>query len=635
MALHFSLRHLAAAAALASACCAGTSWGADAPARPIQNPHYGDSLFHFYQSHYFTSVTTLMVSQHFSRVARHADEAEVLRGGLLLSYGMHREAGQIFAGLIEKNASPAVQDRAWFYLAKIRYQRGFRPEAEEAIARIGKNLPADLEEDRVLLKAQLEMARHDFGAAANTLDALARNNQAGLYARYNLGVALLRSGEFGRGTAVLDDIGKLKGTEAVATEENRNLRDKANVAIGYAALQANRPDDARTYLQRVRLNSMHANKALLGFGWAAATLKQPAQALVPWSELARRDASDAAVLEARIAVPYALAEMGAIGQSLDRYNDAVTAFELEGRQLDESAAAIRSGKLLSGLMARNPGDEMGWFWSIRELPEMPHATHLAQVLAQHEFQEAFKNYRDLQFLSRNLNQWNESLATFGDMLANRRAAYAERLPRIRQEQRNRGASALVERRNALVAELAAAQVSSDGRVFADAQQRALLDRLGRVEAALDQSAAGTDLAQARERARRVAGALTWALAQQQPARQWETTKHLRAVDAGLTAAAQREVALDMAQKSEPARFEQLAVRIAALTPRIQALIPRVAALSNEQQGVVQELAVAELGRQKERLAGYTVQARFAIAQLYDRAQTQVSMDKKEDHAAKP
>ena len=74
-----------------------------------------------------------------------------------------------------------------------------------------------------------------------------------------------------------------------------------------------------------------------------------------------------------------------------RYNDAIGAFERETRHLDESIAAIRAGKLLDGLLERNPGDEMGWFWNIRQLPEMPHAGHLTQVLAQHEFQEAFKN----------------------------------------------------------------------------------------------------------------------------------------------------------------------------------------------------------------------------------------------------
>src|SRR5688500_6127544 len=86
------------------AVAAAAAWGGavaapQAPARLVQDPHYGDTLFHFYQDHYFSSVTSLMVSQHFGRVAHHADEAEVLRGGLLLSFGLHREAGAIFAHL--------------------------------------------------------------------------------------------------------------------------------------------------------------------------------------------------------------------------------------------------------------------------------------------------------------------------------------------------------------------------------------------------------------------------------------------------------------------------------------------------------------------------------------------------------
>ena len=56
------------------------------------------------------------------------------------------------------------------------------------------------------------------------------------------------------------------------------------------------------------------------WGWAAASLKDPKLALVPWTELAQRDTSDSAVLEARIAVPYAYAELQAFGQSLQRYH---------------------------------------------------------------------------------------------------------------------------------------------------------------------------------------------------------------------------------------------------------------------------------------------------------------------------
>ncbi|HJV96983.1 MAG TPA: hypothetical protein VJ608_13135, partial [Albitalea sp.] len=52
------------AGALASLCLAGAA-AADTTGHPIKDPHYGDVLFHFYQEHYFTSVTTLMASQHF------------------------------------------------------------------------------------------------------------------------------------------------------------------------------------------------------------------------------------------------------------------------------------------------------------------------------------------------------------------------------------------------------------------------------------------------------------------------------------------------------------------------------------------------------------------------------------------
>jgi Tetratricopeptide repeat len=619
-------RRLAGVVTIASASLAGVAMAAEPQKGLVKDPHFGDSLFHFYQEHYFSSLTNLMVSQHFSRMPQHADEAEVLRGGLLLSYGLHREAGEIFAQLIEQGASPAVRDRAWFYLAKIRYQRGFIAEAQAAIGRVGKNLPSDLEEERALLQANLLMARGDYAGAVAVLDGLAASSGAQLYARYNLGIALVRSGASERGAALLDEVGKSPATN----EEYRALRDKANVALGFTALQDERPEAARGFLERVRLSSMLANKALLGFGWSAAALKQPRQALVPWTELSNRDSSDAAVLESRIAVAYAYAELGAFGQSLERYNDAITAFDRENTALDESITAIRAGRLLDGLLERNPGEEMGWFWNIQQLPAMPHAGHLTHVLAQHEFQEAFKNYRDLKFLATNLQGWAEKLDVFDDMLANRRLAYTERLPRIRAQASDSRLADLSVRGALLAAELTSAEADSDALAFADPKERELLVRLEGVQATLKQLGSDPAYAGAAERARLAAGALTWRMAQAYPARLWEARKALKATDEALTEARGHDAALAQAQRDEPARHEQFAARIAGLDQRIRALTPRVAALIREQQGQVQELAVAELSRQKERLAVYATQARFAVAQLYDRA----AMARDVDHARK-
>ena len=621
---HPVVRRLAVAAACALA--VGAAAAADEPAatHEIKAPHYGDTLFHFFQDHHFTAITTLMVSQQFERVAPHDDEAEVLRGGMLLSYGLHREAGAIFAQLIEKGASPKVRDRAWFYLAKIRYQRGVLREAEDALAHVENHLPPALEEERVLLHANLLMARADYLGAAAALTGVGTKTPGARYVRYNLGIALIRAGDTAQGTAVLDELGRASAED----EEYRSLRDRANVALGFAALTNDQPQMARTYLERVRLKGMQSSKALLGFGWAADAMKEPRLALVPWLELAQRDVSDSAALEAKIAVPYAYAKLEAYGQSLERYNDAIGAFEREGTALDESIAAVRSGKLVDALIERNPGDEMGWFQRLDDLPDLPHAAHLAPVLAQHEFQEAFKNYRDLLFLTKNLEEWREKLGVFEDMLATRRKAYADRLPQVRARASEIGLDALRQRRDKVAAEVAAGEAQGDGVAFANAKQVELLALARRVQATLDKLPASPETEQARARLRLASGALTWQLADDYNGRVWVTKKELVSIDAQIADAKARDAALAQAQRDEPARFDRFGARIKALAPLLQTLQPKVAALSKEQQSVVQEIAVAELTRQKERLAIYATQARFAVAQLYDRA----NIKKDADHA---
>ncbi|HYP30723.1 MAG TPA: tetratricopeptide repeat protein, partial [Burkholderiaceae bacterium] len=509
---------------------------ADPPKHPVLDPHYGDVLFEFYQGRYFPAITKLEVSQHFDRMQHHADEAEILRGGLLLSYGLHKQAAEVFEALLARGAPPSVRDRAWYFLAKIRYQRGLMPDAAAALARIEHVLPAPLEDDRKLLQANVAMALGDNAGASRILAPAAGLKGADLYARYNLGVALVRDGDVAHGTQMLDELGR----QTMPDEETRALRDKANVALGFAALKSGQPQEARAYLERVRLQGLQANAALLGFGWAADALNDPKLALVPWIELAGRDASDPAVLEAQLAVPYAYAKLHADAQALQRYETAIANFETEDANIDATIAAIRQGKLVEGLMGRNPGEEMGWFQTFRDLPLMPHARLLTPVIAGNEFQEAFKNYRDLQFLAHNLTEWHDNLGVFGDMLATRRQGFAERLPKIREQQQASGLNIaqLQQRSDANAADLKKAEDAADGTAFADANERELQQRLARVTDTLGKlpADADTSLADARDRLRRVAGALAWQLAHEYPARVWTAKKGQKQTEDALAAA---------------------------------------------------------------------------------------------------
>ena len=84
---------------------------------------------------------------------------------------------------------------------------------------------------------------------------------------------------------------------------------------------------------------------------------------------------------------------------------------------------------------------------------------------------------------------------------------------------------------------------------------------------------------------------------------------------------QRDAALSQAQQEEPTRFDRFGARIAQLDKRLHAMAPRVTTLLAGQQRYVQEFAVAALEEQKDRPKSYNAQARFAVAQLYDRART--------------
>lgn len=625
--------------------------------RAVGAPHYGDTLFHFYQDHFFTAITGLMVSQHFQRMAPHDDEAEVLRGGLLLSYGLHDQAAEIFARLIERQAPPAVRDRAWFFLARMRHQRGQVQAAQQALDQISAPLArgADkslkdkslqdksLEDERQLLQAQLHMARQDYASAITVLErvkgAPGGSDAASLYAQFNLGVALIKTGDeaqVARGTALLHDLGQA----GAATEELRSLRDRANVALGFAALQEKKPREARAALQRVRLSGPLANKALLGYGWAASELNDPRLALVPWTELATRDLSDAAVLEAQIALPFALADMGAYQLALQRYRDAAALFAREKAALDESMQAIRQGGFIRGLLQQNPANtEQGLdaFARLDQLPAMPHTSHLVPLLADHPFQESFKHLRDLGFLQRNLDQWQGSVASLADLLDARREAFAQRLPLVRERAGIVGLPQQRQRHEALAAELARAEATQDAAALANPLEQALLDRVRQGHATLAAAAelmSAEDRASAQERLRRAEGALTWQLARQFSERAWVVRKGLRDSERALADATERDAALLRAQRDEPQRHARYAARLADLGARLQSLQPQLAQLDAEVRARLQDIAVAELQNQKDRLDTYAAQATLAIAQIMDRAQL-AQKDGEMPAAAKP
>ena len=607
-------RIAASCAALAAAALVAGAARADEP-HVVKDPYFGEVLFYFFQEDYFSALTRLMAAQHFARVPHHGEEAELLRGGMLLSYGLHQEAGRIFQALIDAGAPPPVRDRAWFYLAKVRYQRGYAAEAEDAIARVRGPLPGDLEDERLVLHAVLLLRRQQYPEAIAMLRRASSRSAWAAYGRYNLGVALVQAGQRDAGVELLDEIGRGEAR----SEELSALRDKANVALAYAFLQNGAPARAEPYLERVRLSGLLSNKALLGLGWSHAALNQYEKALAPWMELADRPMEDTAVQESLLAVPFALGKLGAYRQSLARYERALDAYTHEIARLDEAIAAIRRGALVENILRDNPGEESGWFWRVRQLPDTPEGRYLAELLATHDFQEGLKNYRDLRFLARNLDDWTRSLGVYRDMLATRRQGFAQRLPRVIAGERALQVGRLRDAYAREASELERIEREEDAGALAPDKERALAARLERARSGLERIGDPAQREAARDKVRLLGGLLAGDQSAQFSPRLREQKKALQEAGRSIAEAETRRETLLQAQAREPARFDEFASRIEVLRVQIGRVRAEVDVAARAQEEQLADLGAAELALRREQMATYVTQARFAVAQIYDQA----------------
>lgn len=586
----------------------------------VKDLHWGDVLFYFYQGDYLQSLTRLGASQDLNRIGNHGVEGELLKGGLYLSLGQHEEAGRIFQALLNDNVPLDVRNRAWFYLAKIWYQRDYLQEADRALSSINGALPGELEPERHLLHAQVLMYLDRYDDAITSLERwqpVGDGSDAwSAYARFNIGVALVRKDRLDDAAALLDRVGQM----AAPTEELAALRDKANLALGFAWLKADRPADAKTVLQRVRLEGPQSNKALLGVGWADSAEKQFTKALVPWMELRDRNLLDAAVQESYLAIPYAYAQLEANKQAVEQYTLAVNAFNEEATRIDESIAAIRSGRLLDAIADNDKADKAGWFWQLQELPDAPETRYLYHLLASNEFQEGLKNYRDLRLMQRNLATWQLSVVAFDDMVDNRHKAFEQRVPQLEHALESVDLDAMDARRTELESRVAAIERESDVTGFATGREGEQWQKVQQIEQVLARADASDPMvAEMREKVRLLRGRLMWDLSSSYKARLWKARKDLRELDVAYKEARRRWVLIERAREEYPARTEEFAKRVQGLQPRIDTLMSRLSTVATDQNQYLASIAVRELESQKERLAAYSLQARFALASIYDRA----------------
>jgi hypothetical protein len=366
----------------------------------------------------------------------------------------------------------------------------------------------------------------------------------------------------------LERAGKIKSRNTA----DAAIRDKANLVLGTMLHKEEQYNRAAEYLNRVRLDGPFSNRALLGAGWASMSAGKPDRAIVSWSTLAERNATDRATQEAMLALPYAYGELGVHSQAVLHYSRALDAYAEQIGKLNKSIDSIRAGNFLAALTREEARDDDDWIIQLRALPDAPETYYLMELLASNDFQTGLQDYLDLADLRRRLSAWQTSIQAFGELVASREHHYEALLPELdelfrelesRLTRQSEHRQILVKQRDEMLASSSA-----------HPEQQALLDELDRNLQSLD-------------------GALTLAQAQYD--------RYKRAYKAAMESYTDNGRSL-----------AELPAKIRHSTADVENLLTR-------QGRLLESLATDELSARRRRLEVYADKARFGLADSYDRA----------------
>jgi len=591
----------------------------------LRDLYYGEVLFKARQGEYFDALERLdtELNQHraldeprLDSLYVHREDAEFAVGDLELRYRMHHRAGRAITAVLEGDVEEPVRNEAAYRLARIHFQKGQLDDALKALDRIEGEIPAAIRDDAQFLRANTYLAAGDPGKAIPLLERLEGARGLEGFVAYNLGIALLQDGRQDQAVDRLDRAGRLPATD----EPSLAIRDKANLVAGTIRLEAGDLDGASRLLERIRVEGPFANQALLSAGWADMSAGRAERATVPWSMLASRELTDAATQEAMLALPYAYGKLDLHGRAAEYYGRALDAYSAEIAKLDASIQSIRQGRFLEVLVREEIRQDKDWVIRLRALPETPETYYLMELMASHDFQTGLQNYLDMEDLRKRLKGWQGGMDAFEDMIAIRRAHYEPLLPEVDAEFRELDSRMRLrlQQHKLLERKLQGMLTAPRPEFLATREEQAMLARIENVETMLREQGLAEDSADW-QRVRRLRGRLGWTLITEYDQRLDAFHQHLAQLRESIRAMEHGYEQFVRVRQAASHSYQGYDRQLARQRQQVNESLDRISRLMARQGRLLERVAIDELGVRRARLEKYRDDARYALADSYDRA----------------
>jgi chromosome segregation ATPase len=223
-------------------------------------------------------------------------------------------------------------------------------------------------------------------------------------------------------------------------------------------------------------------------------------------------------------------------------------------------------------------------------------------------------------LRRRLTAWRGGFDAFEDLIRLRRANYEPLLPQVDAHFRELDSQMRLrlEQRDHLQKRLQDILTAPRPALLATADERVALERLRKIDTVL-QHASGAERAAQQARVQRLQGVLTWRLYTEYPERLTQAHKDLSALNEDVRMLQKQYTAFVRARQAAVHSYAGYDQSISRLRTRVGDALERVDTLLARQGHVIEAVALDELNTRRQRLEAYQVQARYAVADSYDRA----------------
>ena len=614
-----------------SALIAGVALPAVAEERPptpekkfqqAQDMRYGAALYHYFQGNTFDALSTLMVSDLRGGIAHHADNADLIRGGISLAFGLERQAADLFEKQLQKTADEDNQQRiarfreiAWLKLAELNYRHQNWDTAANQLHKSGAIHQSTLTLNLAIRSGDLEQAKQLLAMADLPLaeQVLGHNNLAAAFAREQQLVAA--AGEYQHAATLVEQ-------HPDAGEELRILRDKARIGAGYAlALNGDHKGAAREF-RGVRLDTPWSGDALLGLGWVSVNGGDHQQAVDALGYLINKNPLSPQVQEALLALPYSYEALDRPRLALHSYLHAEQQYQQALNDLEalQQASADLQFPLPAETETLNL-QRYGWLEDA-ETPALirENQRYLLQMMQSDRLQLQLSELRDLHQLTRVLERWQSRLPEFHTLIderEQRRVAIVQQHDSAQYDQQVQIAEQELARLKASLTRIEADQDGLAMLASTESEATEYLDMLRAAEARYQRlNRAGKTSNYQQQTLARARGILQWQAADQYHHNLWQKRKTIDALEQQLVESAQRQRRVARITAEAP-QLNLLAGSVDDAGLRLAQQHHAVDRASHTIQNQIRQDLHQALGTAKQRVAQYMAHTRLAIARIQD------------------